>query len=902
MSFASPHFLLLIPLLALAGWIFSRLELWKPLRVLLLVLLVTAMCDPVLRLKRGGMDLWVLLDRSESARDMVDGGEKEWQTLLERSKPGADYRLSFIDYADEVIPTANTESSIYSGNRNLTRTGLAIRDAVARMDSKKHNRLLIFTDGYSTEPLTGIAEKLLKEGIPLDYRELRAPELIDYQLTDLTFPIRVQPGEPFIVDVAISGTSDGVVPLKLSRGDKQLFTRKVKIENGTGRLRFSDRIVKPGAHQYTAIISPETDAHAGNNRQERWIEIASGPRIILLTSYQDDPTAKILRTQGFSVDVIEETLGTSPGILTGAKAVIINNVPAYELPNDFLDALEFFVTEQGGGLLMAGGKTSFGSGGYYQSRVDSLLPVTMELKSEHRKLAVAMAIVMDRSGSMAMTTSSGNSKMQLANEGAARAVELLGAMDAVTVFAVDSQAHSVTGLLNVGASRGELLSRIRSIESMGGGIFVYTGMAAAWKELQKADVGQRHMILFTDAADSEEPGNYKSLIKEMTDEGATISVIGLGTRADSDSAFLEDIAKRGNGRMFFTDVPSDLPNIFAQETVTVARSTFIDEPIGTQSTGRWYEFAQSDLDWPSQVDGYNLSYLREGDEAAVVSTDTYSAPLVAFGRRGIGKTAAVSFPLGGEFSKTIRSWDGYGDFMQTLARWLMGEEVPPGIGLRHQLTGTELSIDLLYDVEEWATRFSESPPEMVLSRGRQGDESETLTWERLSPGHYSITTNLRENEPVRGALKIAGAAIPFGPVVAGSSAEWKFDPARVAELRETSRTTGGSEILDLANAWRKPPSPGFESVKHWFLAVALLLFLFEAYATRTGWKLPTRGAISLNRFNRTVPKQNSGEDVASKEEPDPALVPSETKPAPKPAPKSDKKTRKSRFSRAKKRL
>ncbi len=78
----------------------------------------------------------------------------------------------------------------------------------------------------------------------------------------------------------------------------------------------------------------------------------------------------------------------------------------------------------------------------------------MELKSEHRKLGVAMAIVMDRSGSMAVTTPSGHTKMQLANEGAARSVELLGSMDAVTVFAVDSQAHQVAPLLNVGSSRG----------------------------------------------------------------------------------------------------------------------------------------------------------------------------------------------------------------------------------------------------------------------------------------------------------------------------------------------------------------------------------------------------------------------------------------------------------------
>jgi len=82
---------------------------------------------------------------------------------------------------------------------------------------------------------------------------------------------------------------------------------------------------------------------------------------------------------------------------------------------------------------MTGGKFSFGAGGYFGSAIEDLLPGLDGTEAGARKLAVAMAIVMDRSGSMACAAGNGVTKMDLADEGAARAVELLSVQDAVAV-------------------------------------------------------------------------------------------------------------------------------------------------------------------------------------------------------------------------------------------------------------------------------------------------------------------------------------------------------------------------------------------------------------------------------------------------------------------------------------
>jgi hypothetical protein len=648
------------------------------------------------------------------------------------------------------------------------------------------------------------------------------------------------------------------------------------------------------------VILPRDKDRLGNNRYEAWIEITGGPRVLLLTKYLDDPVAQTLRQQKFSVETVTLPAPPTLGQLAGAKAIIFNNVPAYELPNDFLNSMPFYVREQAGSLLMVGGRQSFGAGGYFESPIDGLLPVSMEMKIEHRKLNLAMAIVMDRSGSMGMEVAPGVQKMDLANEGAANAIRYLGGQDLITVYAVDSTAHEMVPLQAIGANRERMASAVRRIRSMGGGIFVYEGLTAGWNALKGIDVGQRHIILFSDAADSEEPGAYRTLLEEITGKGGSVSVIALGTRADQDADLLVDIAERGKGRLFFTDKPAELPSIFSQETVAVARSAFIKELTPTKAGGGWFEISAQPIEWLPAVDGYNLSYAREWASQALITADEYAAPLVAFGQRGLGRTAAVSFPLGGEHSGQIRAWPKYGDFLQTITRWLLGEQAAPGLGLRHTLRGTSLGLDLLYD-ETWEQKLAEKPPRILVAKGPRADATRELSWRRMAPGHYHAEDELAEGELVRGAVQVGSHALTFGPLTVGTSAEWAVDSARIAELREVAAASGGSELLDLEKAWRSPPTKQFADVHQWFWLAALVAIVGEALVTRTGWRLPELGLPWL-ASRREARVHRPAREHLRRLRPEPKVQPAQTEAPPEPPPvRAEEVQRQQRFARAKRR-
>ncbi|MDP7108126.1 MAG: hypothetical protein QGH41_13655, partial [Roseibacillus sp.] len=193
---------------------------------------------------------------------------------------------------------------------------------------------------------------------------------------------------------------------------------------------------------------------------------------------------------------------------------------------------------------------------------------------------------------------------------------------------------------------------------------------------------------------------------------------------------------------------------------------------------------------------------------------------------------------GGEHSEKARSWESYGDFVQTITRWLMGSEMPPGLGLRHRLEGTRLTIDLFYETDEWTRRFAQTPPRIKLLEGEGGGRPFEIAWKRVAPGHFSVTREMGEGQVIRGAVQAGSHALAFGPVVVGSSAEWSFDPERLAELREVSRLSGGRELLDLSQAWIRPPAIYATNLRIPLLLLALFVMLLDALVTRMGWRLP----------------------------------------------------------------
>ena len=124
----------------------------------------------------------------------------------------ADDRLFYVDYAD--VPVVRAEGTgDYSDTIQATRTRLAIRiRALANAAATGPPACSCSPTASAPSRLPTSASAWSARGSALDYRLVTPPDATDYGITGLRLPARSQPGEPFIIELDVAGTPDGVGP------------------------------------------------------------------------------------------------------------------------------------------------------------------------------------------------------------------------------------------------------------------------------------------------------------------------------------------------------------------------------------------------------------------------------------------------------------------------------------------------------------------------------------------------------------------------------------------------------------------------------------------------------------------------------------------------------------------
>jgi len=883
-----------------------------------LLSLVLALARPVVRIPRRAGTVVVVADRSAS----LPPAERDAQKALldavaarraegERLGVVAFGETAAVEQAPQPAPFAGFRASPGAEGSDLD---AALDLALSLVPPRDEARILVLSDGRATgpDPLAGAARRAAARGVPVDVRAQTPPRAGDTAIVRVDAPLRLRPGEPLLATAWVSSPAPQTLAYAFHR-DRELVARGTRaVPAGLSPISFRDLPRPEGVSAYTVAVAPATEVESakgkGNsspstqtnftlstlpfqpsdpvpeNNAARFLVSREGARpLLVVPASEKSGLPALLRGAGVALETrTPAELDLSPASLAAWSGVLVENRRADDFGPVGLANVAAWVRDAGGGLALTGGRNAFGPGGWHKSPVEDILPVSLELRREHRKFPMAIAVALDRSGSMTMPVDGGRTKMDLADQATAEVLDMLADDDRIAVWAVDTAAHLVVPMQSASSARAER-KRILSIESMGGGIDVEAAVTAALAALRASDAPIRHLVVFADAADAENPGLSFEMARAARDAGITVSAIGLGTDHDSDSRVLIDLADAGGGLCAFTEDAGELPRLFAQDTMLAARDVMVTNPTIPRFTAALPQLSSRlPLSGAPAVGGYDLTYLRPEGTAAALTTDENEAPLVAFRPVGAGRTAVFTGEADGDLAGPFARWEHAPELHAALARFAAGasESSPAGPAFPlaiPTLTPTSLDLDLYPPTLSTSSTLSTTLPFTLstfnltvlrtTSSGRTQSERVPLEW--TAPDRLSASIPLRGGETVLPVLSdpATGATRTLPPARLPYSPEYAPDPDGAGEalLGSLADLTGGQRLADPAAVWSllpREPVP-FELAPFLYLLAALLLLL-DIFDRRTAF-LTRRFTARKKRKEKTVEAVEAVEAVETVE-------------------------------------
>ncbi|MEK6322800.1 MAG: VWA domain-containing protein [Acidobacteriota bacterium] len=705
-DFTNPLALLLLGLLPLALYLArssltnlssARRGMSIAVRVLLLLVIVLALAG--LRFRTTSRDLALIFLVDVSASVAQDNRQEVLDFInSEIANAGPRDYIGVIAFAREPSVELAPARKVALGDwriteissnppRDYTDIAAALRLAAALVPEDAAGRFVLISDGNENlEHSIEEAEMLRAAGIEVYTRAIgttteRGQSRREVAVRDLDVPEKLAEGEAFDLRVTIDSTRDADATLRVFRNDSVTAERSIRIAaSGENVFVLPQRVERKGFYTYRAEVEAiGSDAFVQNNSREAFAIVEGQPKTLYLygDARPSPALVRVLAEGNFAADI--RTAPSSPTTLAGFQdydLVILDNVLASSLTAAQMKMVQSYVRELGGGFVMIGGDQSFGPGGYYKTPIEEVLPVSLDVRQKKHLPSLALALVIDKSGSME------REKMQLTQEAASATVDFLSERDSVGVVAFDSEAYPVVNLTKVEDKRA-IIRQIESIQAVGG-TNIYPGLQMAYAWLGASDAQIKHIILLSDGRS--EAGDFRGIAREIRDAGMTLTTVAVGD--DADIPMMRMLADIGGGRFYAADRPDNLPRIFTREASLASRSTIIEEPFSPRLVRPTQ--ATNGIDWSAapQLGGYVGTAERDSLKSPAITSliSDKDDPVYAIWQYGLGRAAAFTSDAKPQWAAGWMNWPGFGAFWTQAFRDTLRRESGSGLTPRVEVT------------------------------------------------------------------------------------------------------------------------------------------------------------------------------------------------------------------------
>jgi uncharacterized membrane protein len=869
LTFARPvalWLLVLVPIAIVMGVRLGDRRLPRPavwLRAATLTLLAFALAEPLLTTGGGSSSTVFIVDRSRSIEPAAADDATDWVTAA-LDEAGSSARAAVVTFgtSPRLAQVATGTDQIGDG---WSEDGLVpeeaantdIRSAVAlarALPLGGSRRIVLLSDGAENVGDALIqAGEAAADGIPIDVVTLDGVGTEDLRIEGASAPGSTWQGESFgvLVSVASGEGGSGNVELWVDGALKESVA--ATFGAGLTSFRFDVAELEPGFHALETRVTGTTavDIYPENNVRPLAVVVRDQPYLLLVAPDGSD-TGTIqgaLERRGARVELANPAgLPSRLPDIADYDAIVLNNVPAGMLSLDQLAALREATRSLGRGLIVIGGTSAYGPGGYAGTMLEEALPVTVKVTEGRQRQRVALLLIIDRSGSMSYDPLGGSSKIDMAKEAAIRAAGSLADGDFIGILAFDNEQQWIVEMTEIAgdSTQRAIADNVAGVEPEGG-TEIYPALSLGFDAISNVEADAKHIVLLTDGKSrTGTRESYQQLLDQVVGADTTLSTIAIGE--DSDQELLQFLSEEGNGRYHFTNRPEDIPRITLEEaqsagSQSVLRGVF--QPIQEQPSPIMNAF---DPELLPRLDGYDFAEARAN--AQVVLMSDRGDPLLAKWQYGLGRVVAWTGDDGADFARAWPSWERYDEFWSAVVRWSLPDPAaqPLRVSAERDGTDTVITVDALA-ADGGYVDLAETSASITSPSGAVTD----LSLFQTAPGQYQARVTAAEPGAYEVALQQQRGAATIQALTGFAvlpSPELQPNPEGAALLAAIAAQTGG-RVLSLDDAGRAfdgSTSTGdvlrqFRPV--WYLPLLLaMLTLLAEIAVRMGFLPWRRGSAS----------------------------------------------------------
>ena len=863
-EFARPEalfLLIVVPAIVLIGIRFRRKN-GIPrratlLRAALMALLVLTIAEPLRTNEQSAGATVFVVDRSASLSDSTLTDVEAWVNSALTSAGSADRAavISFADSPELTIPAGDAGAARFDlsaePSADLTATNMESALAMAQaLPVGGSRRIVLVSDGSQNEGEVLLqASQAASNGVPIDVLPLDGIGMNDFRIAGVAAPTSIWTGDEASISVSVASQQEtsGMIEISVD-GVTQQETVTFAVGMSTHSVVLDD--LEPGFHAIEVRTIPDAadDRFAENNSAPLSLMVRDSPALLLVSPAGTDSNflASAIDQQGAQTTMIAPAeIPTRLSELSVYDAILLNNVPVSQLSVAQIAAITTVTQEYGRGLIVLGGTSAFGPGGYADTELERVLPVTVKVTEGKARQRVALMLIIDKSGSMGSDPLQNASKIDMAKEAARLATGALADGDEIGILVFNDSQQWVVRLTQINGSddRDRIEAAISLVDS-DGGTEIYPALDVGFDEISNSDADIRHVVLLSDGKSSTgSRESYQKLIEEIRDSNTTLSTIAIGE--DADTELLQFLAEEGNGNYHPAQRPEDIPVLTLAEAQnagaqSVIRGGFV--PIQTSPSPMMTGFDPETL---PQVNGYDYAEARP--DAQVVLTSTRDDPLLAKWQYGLGRVVAWTADDGIDFAQAWRQWDDYGTFWSGIVRWALPDPESGVVSVTAARDGADavVQVEASGDVGDYVDL---STATIAITSPADGTGASVPLYQ-IAPNVYEV----RVAEPSAGAYRYqlsysasgrtevvdGGFTIPVSPELQPTG-----DGSAILETIAT-RTGGRILTMDNSDTVFDAPTGGSLGIRTfqpiWWLplSLALLLLLLEI-AIRTGFVDRTR--------------------------------------------------------------